>query len=534
MNKSKKIKLLFTSLLLFFITTPLVFAESKEWSLEVDWPAAPSSGRSLSTESGIAELVAYFYEWGILIGIIIFFGVLIYAGFKYLTSAGDPSKFQNAKKRAISGLSGVILLLGSYLILNAINPELTKIRKISQNLENVGSHEFSSGMEEDQNLCEFSFTTIQETEGSPKETYFLIPGLARKTEEVLPIKSRACTAEKDEEEILEVRENDIDNYWMLVEKMSGEEVKDGEELRVPFDEEDADDLYNLYKKRYEKTKTDITLDTDKSIYKTLEDSKYKNNYNLFPVDKCEDKIIGNEDFNRPRCLELDENGTLTEWRRIGYASLIKALKAIRGGEDFTKNLALTKCPSAEEMKADLGYKRDRTGGGCSIAFYDGEETNWFGPNKVTCSEQISKPSADMNTFDGLVDRETNCLELTRHEKPLDIELEEYRNKITLNNKQVEGGRIDICKGHTDRCIPDGYRVCNNNNDCTEITYLLPEGKYTVHGEPSNGGNQVQFENYTTNDNCQTTIRHSRGGAYDSGMVCHIELDEDKEFILEEK
>ena len=530
----KRLKIFTISIILFLLSALPVLAEN-EWSLQLTWPTSPGpdGGRELTTESTIAELVAYFYEWGVFIGILIFFGILIYAGFKYLTSTGDPGKLKDAKKRIISGFSGVILLLGSYLILNAINPELTQIREVSPSMQRMGSHEFSSGMLDDQNLCEFAFTTVQEDDDVADEetTHFLIPSLARETDEVFPIRSKACTAERDDDQILEVRENDMEEEWILVYSLSGEEYDKDE--RVPFDGE-KDDLYDLYAKRYEKIDETITIDSgdeeEKEFFKTLETARETNSYNLFTSSEdCEENIIGNKNFNRPRCLELDGT-TITEWRRKGYASLIKALNTVIGDGSPANPDGVIDCPDANQMGDILGYKRDSTGGGCSIAFYDGEEKRWLRDDIVTCSEQISRPSADMNTFDGLVDRETNCLELNRYEPPLDIELEEFRNKVTVRN-EFDPGAISICKGHSDRCITtESYRSCNTTNDCSETIYLLPEGDYTIEGFSDTSA--VSFEEYgPEDDGCEI---YDFNGHNPEAIICNIDLEEDREFTLEEK
>jgi hypothetical protein len=63
-----------------------------------------------------------------LVGIIAF-AVLLYAGFLYLTSAGNPEERKKAKERIKSVIFGVSILLLSYLILTTINPELTTIER---------------------------------------------------------------------------------------------------------------------------------------------------------------------------------------------------------------------------------------------------------------------------------------------------------------------------------------------------------------------------------------------------------------------
>ena len=45
-------------------------------------------------------------------------------GFQYITSLGDPAKLADAKDRIKSAFFGLILLVGSFVILNTINPQL--------------------------------------------------------------------------------------------------------------------------------------------------------------------------------------------------------------------------------------------------------------------------------------------------------------------------------------------------------------------------------------------------------------------------
>lgn len=50
--------------------------------------------------------------------------MMIYGGFQYATSAGDKSRIGAAKKRITDALVGLLLALGSYTVLFAINPDL--------------------------------------------------------------------------------------------------------------------------------------------------------------------------------------------------------------------------------------------------------------------------------------------------------------------------------------------------------------------------------------------------------------------------
>lgn len=114
-------KLIILIFLVMLIAAPKVMAQ-------VNWPPSPGFGTPLNTNSTITDLIEYLYEWLISLGGFAAFIVLVAAGFKYLTSAGDPGKMKEAKDWIKSVLLGLILLFSSVLILNVINPQLTTLR----------------------------------------------------------------------------------------------------------------------------------------------------------------------------------------------------------------------------------------------------------------------------------------------------------------------------------------------------------------------------------------------------------------------
>ena len=99
----------------------------------VDWPPSPlgtvldPSGEKTGEPSTLPILVKYLYEWAVGLGGLAAFIALIIAGFDYLTSTGDPAKMNSAKDRIIWAIGGLALLLGSWVILNIINPQLTTL-----------------------------------------------------------------------------------------------------------------------------------------------------------------------------------------------------------------------------------------------------------------------------------------------------------------------------------------------------------------------------------------------------------------------
>ncbi len=401
----KKILLLSLGLLAVFKS---VFAD--EWKMETNWPASPApAGAELTPDATIAELVAYIYEWGITIGVLIFFTILIFAGLQYVTSAGSPDKLSKAKKYIISGFAGLTLLLGSFLLLRTINPELTEISTIRPPTMGMAFHEFQSSLDPDDDMCEFAIIETQEGDSTDTDNHFMIPGMSIATDPMTPVESKACTPRKEEDEIFEVRINNDRESYVLVKKTDSSEIK----REISFDTATSSNVRDLYKGRYSsRDPISISDDTVAEYLLTLRD---RNLYNLF--EDC-DNITGYPQFNRPRCLELDNNGNLREWRRIGYPSL----------GDVLKDPPSEDCPDS--------YKRDSSGGGCSIAFYDGGYRRWWTlwiSKVITCENQISRPSADMLHFRGIVDRPSNCMELIRDEPRLNLDNLPKRT-ITVENK----------------------------------------------------------------------------------------------------
>lgn len=101
-----------------------------------NWPPSPL-GTGLTEDSTLSVLIKYLYEWGVALGGLAVFIVLVWAGFQYLTSTGDPTKMKDAMSRIKSAVLGLVLLLASVLILNTINPALTTLQPLSLNLEEL-------------------------------------------------------------------------------------------------------------------------------------------------------------------------------------------------------------------------------------------------------------------------------------------------------------------------------------------------------------------------------------------------------------
>lgn len=80
----------------------------------------------LNTEE--ADTFAEIGQWGfnfiLSTSVLAAFGVLVWAGFMWLTSAGDTTKISEAKTKIKAAIIGLLIIFFSYLIITTINPEL--------------------------------------------------------------------------------------------------------------------------------------------------------------------------------------------------------------------------------------------------------------------------------------------------------------------------------------------------------------------------------------------------------------------------
>lgn len=84
-------------------------------------------GTANATSSGPGAFVANFYQFALMIGGVLAFGVVVYGGVRYMASVGNPSGQSDAKEWIEAALLGLLLLVGAYFVLNVVNPQLTTL-----------------------------------------------------------------------------------------------------------------------------------------------------------------------------------------------------------------------------------------------------------------------------------------------------------------------------------------------------------------------------------------------------------------------
>lgn len=134
------------SFLFSFLFLPLLirssFAASPNpvyFTPQIEIPNSDIKGTNIVVSGDlIGKYIEAIYNYGLTIGAILAAIVLMLAGIIWLTSAGSQEKVGQAKKMFAGSIIGLLILFSSYLILNTINPDLTKISTISyQGIENL-------------------------------------------------------------------------------------------------------------------------------------------------------------------------------------------------------------------------------------------------------------------------------------------------------------------------------------------------------------------------------------------------------------
>jgi hypothetical protein len=87
----------------------------------------PGTNATTTGGGGPGVFVANFYQFALIIGGVLAFGVIVYGGVKYMISGGNPSGQSDAKEWIESALLGLLLLAGAYFVLNVINPQLLNL-----------------------------------------------------------------------------------------------------------------------------------------------------------------------------------------------------------------------------------------------------------------------------------------------------------------------------------------------------------------------------------------------------------------------
>jgi hypothetical protein len=83
--------------------------------------------RNAATNPQIGQCVNQIYLWALGAAGALALIMMIYGGYEVMTAAGNAQRATNGKSYIYSSLIGILILLGAYLLLSVINPDLTKL-----------------------------------------------------------------------------------------------------------------------------------------------------------------------------------------------------------------------------------------------------------------------------------------------------------------------------------------------------------------------------------------------------------------------
>ena len=114
-----------TKRVLFFIAAPSLLLAETTLAAKIN-PLLP--GPLSVAAAGPVAIVANVYEFAFLLGGLLAFGSILYGAIKYIISRGNPSGQSDAKDAITQAFLGLLLLLGAYLILATVNPDLVTLK----------------------------------------------------------------------------------------------------------------------------------------------------------------------------------------------------------------------------------------------------------------------------------------------------------------------------------------------------------------------------------------------------------------------
>lgn len=105
-----------------------VTGKVEAYKSQVPIPCQPLAGGTCPSAETPAGYIARLYQFGLMIVGLLAFGGIIFGSLKYILSAGNVTSQQDAKDQITQAILGLILLLGAFLILYTINPDLVNLR----------------------------------------------------------------------------------------------------------------------------------------------------------------------------------------------------------------------------------------------------------------------------------------------------------------------------------------------------------------------------------------------------------------------
>lgn len=108
---------------LFLVFGGLVLAQE----LEQIYPQVPRAETPTTVKTFLPEYIKFLFNFALIIAGFIAFLSLVYGGFRYLASAGNPTAMSDARGQITAGILGLLILITAYLLLIQLNPQLVTL-----------------------------------------------------------------------------------------------------------------------------------------------------------------------------------------------------------------------------------------------------------------------------------------------------------------------------------------------------------------------------------------------------------------------
>ncbi|MBU4332019.1 pilin [Patescibacteria group bacterium] len=92
--------------------------------------SVPLNSLETQTVRGIGDYIAKLIEWSIITLSILAVVMIMVAGFQWIAAAGNSATIGKAKSRIMNAIIGLVLALGSFVLLNTINPKLVEFEGV--------------------------------------------------------------------------------------------------------------------------------------------------------------------------------------------------------------------------------------------------------------------------------------------------------------------------------------------------------------------------------------------------------------------
>jgi hypothetical protein len=122
--------LILICLVVFSFLMKPVFAQEIKFKPQINIGNFIAGQETNVTGLTFANYIVNFYTWSVRAIAILAVIMIMVAGFKWMTSAGNAPAINQAKDQMISAIIGLVLALGANLLLYSINPALVKLKPI--------------------------------------------------------------------------------------------------------------------------------------------------------------------------------------------------------------------------------------------------------------------------------------------------------------------------------------------------------------------------------------------------------------------